>query len=636
MHEHIYIEGVSPTVDLGRYPAKCIAGEPLKIGADIFRDSHDKISAKVRYRRVDAAPDAWTTVPLTLIDKNDRWACQFTPEAPGDHVFVVDAWTDVFGTWLDELEKKIAAGVDVSVVLQEGLQHADNAQRRARGHDRAKLGAAWAALKAASEAPKDTVAAVQSPVVRALMDRCMPRLDAVTSGPYRLIVDRERARFSAWYEFFPRSEGTLRDAAKRLRGIKDMGFDVVYVPPVHPIGTSFRKGKNNALTCEATDVGSPWAIGNEAGGHTAIEPALGTLEDFDHFVATAHNLGLEIAMDFAIQCSPDHPWVKEHPEWFHHRPDGTIKYAENPPKKYQDVYFINFDTPKKMDLWQAWRDVMQFWVNRSVKIFRVDNPHTKSFAFWEWALTEIRQKDPDVFFLSEAFTKPKPMKLLAKLGFNQSYTYFTWRNTSYELKEYLTELSTSGMQQYFRPNFFANTPDILPEFLQTGGRPAFKIRAVLAALLSPTYGIYSGFELCENAPLKGCEEYLDSEKYELKARNWQAEGNITGLLKTLNTLRQTHPALQVIDNITFFDSDNDQLLAFGKKSAQDRLIVVLNLDSHHPHHGTITVPRKWLGDATPDHYEVHDALTGAAYTWSEKNYVRLAPDLQPAHVFTVH
>ncbi|MCS6977569.1 MAG: alpha-amylase family glycosyl hydrolase, partial [Gemmatales bacterium] len=452
--------------------------------------------------------------------------------------------------------------------------------------------------------------------------------------------------FAAWYEFFPRSQtptkersGTFRDSMRRLPDIKRMGFDVVYLPPIHPIGKTNRKGKNNSLMAGPDDPGSPWAIGSAEGGHTAIEPSLGTMADFDAFVAAARELDIDVALDFAVQCSPDHPWVKEHPEWFAHRPDGTIKYAENPPKKYQDIYPLNFDTPAWVSLWEALRDVLLFWIGHGVKIFRVDNPHTKPIHFWEWLISTIKRQHPDVIFLSEAFTRPRVMQTLAKVGFTQSYTYFTWRNTRKELEEYLTELTQTEMAEYFRGNLFANTPDILHAYLQTGGRPAFKVRAVLAATLSSVYGIYSGFELCENVPLRpGSEEYLDSEKYEIKPRDWDAPGNIKEHIAIINRTRQANPALHLYRNLRFHDCDNPEIICYSKATPDygNVVIVVVNLDPHHVQEGMVQLDLKHLGLAPDQPFRVHDQFTGSVWHWrGARNYVRLDPHHEPAHLLIV-
>jgi starch synthase (maltosyl-transferring) len=464
-------------------------------------------------------------------------------------------------------------------------------------------------------------------------------------------VDRERAGFAAWYEMFPRSatddparHGTFRDAEKALPRIAELGFDVVYLPPIHPIGMTFRKGPNNTLVAGPDDPGSPWAIGSEDGGHDAIEPRLGTVEDFEHFVATAEELGLEVALDFALQCSPDHPWVKEHPEWFFIRPDGTIKYAENPPKKYQDIYPINFWCEDREGLWDACKEVLEVWIERGVRTFRVDNPHTKPFAFWEWVIGEIQRDRPDIVFLAEAFTRPKKMKRLAKLGFTQSYTYFTWKNTSYEMTEYFTELTQTEMVEYYRGNFFANTPDILHEYLQLGGPPAFRIRLVLAATVLPIYGIYSGYELFENVPVREkSEEYLDSEKYQIRVRDWDAKPNLNDEIRLINRIRREHPSLQLYDNLRFHLSENPEILFYSKldpngtgPGARDDLLICVNTDPKRPHHTMVNVPLDLLD--IPEHrpYQVEDLLTGAKYTWQgSRNYVRLDPAVQVAHVFRV-
>jgi starch synthase (maltosyl-transferring) len=466
----------------------------------------------------------------------------------------------------------------------------------------------------------------------------------------QVVVDPVLARYGSWYEMFPRSctpdpsrSGTFREAEARLPHVARMGFDVLYLPPVHPIGLSFRKGRNNSLTPEPGDPGSPWAIGAAAGGHTAVEPGLGTIDDFDRFVAAANRVGLEVALDIAFQASPDHPWVREHPEWFKHRPDGTIKYAENPPKKYQDIYPIDFDSAAWPSLWEALRDVFVFWIAHGVKIFRVDNPHTKSFRFWEWCIAELKQRHPDTIFLAEAFTRPKVMRYLAKAGFTQSYTYYTWRNTAQELRDYLTELTTTEVREYMRPNFFANTPDILHEYLQHGGRPAFEVRLVLAATLAAAYGIYSGYELCENVPVRpGSEEYLDSEKYQIKVRDWNQPGNLNALITRMNQVRREHPALQQNDTLVFHMTDNPAFLWFSKSapnasgSGIDRVFVVANTDAHRMQHGWVQVPLDAAGLAADQAYVVEDLLDGSTYTWRGSwNYVRLDPADRMAHVLVI-
>jgi starch synthase (maltosyl-transferring) len=637
---HVLVERVWPQLDCGRYRVKAVAGDEVEVSADIVRDGPDLLCAVVRYRAPDDA--RWREAPMTFVD-NDRWAGAFVPTVVGRYEYCIQAWTDHFSTWRRDLLKRVDAGQDVRTELEEGARlldaHLPLIPSRRRG-----------AIQRAVEVPRETTASVAECVdavtdeqVVVLMRKHSDRADATTTPALELTVDRERARFGAWYEFFPRStgaagrHGTFKSAAARLDAIAQMGFDVVYLPPIHPIGEVNRKGKNHALAVQRGDIGSPWAIGSRHGGHTSTHPDLGTLEDFDDFVAHAHRVGLEVCLDYAIQCSPDHPWVSQHPEWFHHRPDGTIKYAENPPKKYQDIYPINFDTQDKEGLWTELKGVLDFWIERGVKIFRVDNPHTKAFAFWEWAIESLKADHPDLILLSEAFTRPKVMQTLAKIGFTQSYTYFTWRNTKWELTEYLTELSRSEMVYYFRPNFFANTPDILHAYLQDGGPPAFKIRLVLAALLSPSYGIYSGYEFFENiAMAPGSEEYLNSEKFELRHRDFDASGSLAPYIARINEIRHKHPSLSLFANLHFHQTDKDHLLAFSKSSPEDTVLVIVNLNPFHWEEGTINVDLDALriGDhARP--YEVHDLITETTYLWhGSHNYVRLDPD-EPAHIFEV-
>jgi starch synthase (maltosyl-transferring) len=637
---HLIIDRVSPQIDCGRYRVKAIIGDEVEVSADILRDGPELLSAVVRYR--GPRDVRWREAPMAFVD-NDRWAGLFYPSAVGRYEYAIQAWTDHFSTWRRDLIKRLDAGQEVHTELEEGALLLEEhlpliPSRRRRGIERA------ADLLRTKDAPlQERIAAVTDERVVALMNKYSDRRGATTTESLEMTVDRERARFGAWYEFFPRStgiagdHGTFKSAAARLPAIAEMGFDVVYLPPIHPVGEINRKGKNHALVAESDDVGSPWAIGSRHGGHTAVHPDLGTLEDFDDFVAEAKHLGLEVCLDYAIQSAPDHPWVTEHPEWFHHRPDGTIKYAENPPKKYQDIYPINFDTPDKEGLWRALKDVLDFWIARGVKIFRVDNPHTKAFPFWEWLIESLKADHPDLILLSEAFTKPKVMQTLAKLGFTQSYTYFTWRNSKWEIMEYLTELSRSEMVQYFRPNFFANTPDILHAFLQDGGPPAFKIRLVLAALLSPSYGIYSGYELFENVPFApGSEEYLHSEKFELRPRDYDAPKTLVPYITRINEIRRSHSSLSLLANLHFHRIDKDHLIAFSKSSPGDTILVVVNLNPFHWEEGTINVDLGAL--RIDDHarpYEVHDLITGSTYLWhGTHNYVRLDPE-EPAHIFEV-
>jgi len=642
MQGMIWIEDVRPSVDRGAYPAKWVVDSPCRVSADIFRDGHAVLRAVVRWRA--KGERRWREETLTHT-VNDRWEGQFPVQAHGAYEFAILAWTDVYGTWLADLTKRVAAGQTVTSELTEGVQLLTPYVERARSAQRKRIEAAIDALRADGGSGMAGLAAASDPALLTVLEKLDPRADAVASAVvYPLWVDRARAHVSAWYELFPRSQGThpgkaatFRDAERRLPDIQRMGFDVLYLPPIHPIGKTNRKGRNNALVAAPGDPGSPWAIGGEAGGHTAIEPALGTLADFRHFVQAAGKHGLEVALDFAIQCSPDHPWVKEHPAWFYHRPDGTIKYAENPPKKYEDVYPVNFDTEDREGLWQALKEVLLFWIEQGVTIFRVDNPHTKPLIFWDWLIREVHGRHPGIVFLAEAFTRPKIMKALAKVGFTQSYTYFTWRNTKWELVEYLTELAHTEMAEYYRPNFWPNTPDILPEVLQVGGHNAFQIRFLLAATLSPNYGIYSGFELCENEAIPGHEEYLNSEKYEIRVRDWDAPGNIKPLITRVNALRREHPALQDLRNIRFLDCDNDQILAYAKQGAPGvaTLLIAVNLNPEHPQATTVVVPPDVVGVEPGETYRVHDLLTGDAYEWSENNYVRLVPGSQPAHIFRV-
>jgi len=643
MLERHIIEAVMPSVDCGRYPAKRIVGDICVVEADIFRDGHDVIRAAVKWRRKRDA--RFSEAPMMHID-NDRWRGEFPLSDNGPYVFTVEAWTDRFASWLADFTKKAAAGRDVTSDLLEGSHLLERIVRTAKDSDRALLTSALRRIQELGAAEATAVAQVLTAseiaeITARLGERaeanCCPEMFEVT-------VDRPRARVGAWYEIFPRSQGniaghatTLREAEQRLPELRDMGFDVIYLTPIHPIGVTNRKGPNNALRGDGSSPGSPWAIGSGAGGHMAVEPSLGTLHDFDHFRATAEKLGLEIALDFAIQCSPDHPWVKKHPEWFNRRPDGSIKYAENPPKEYQDIYPVNFDTVQQQELMEELLRTVMFWVDHGVKIFRVDNPHTKPVRFWEWLIAKVHETHPEVIFLAEAFTRPKMMKVLAKAGFSQSYTYFTWRNTKGELTDYLTELTQTSMREYFRPNFFTNTPDILTEVLQRGGRPAFKMRLVLAATLAPSYGMYSGYELCENQAVPGSEEYLGSEKYEIKARNWRSPGNIREFIALINRIRHENPALHEFTNLSFLPADNDQILFYAKTTSDHRnsLLIAVNLDPFAWHESTVTVPPTVIGLVPGQPFQVRDLLTGAVYTWGERNYVRLDPQLEPAHILRV-
>ena len=637
------IENLQPVVDGGRYPTKRIVGEDLVVEADIFKDGHDVVAAALKWRVL--AERRWRETPMAYID-NDRWRGVCTLYDVAIYEYTVEAWTDTFRGWQLEFTAKFGAGIsELRSEALEGAALLEAASRRARDRtDSARLLELSRRMCKAGTAEINKIA--QSRELEVLMATYADRDNATHYAPApRVIVDRPAAQIGAWYEFFPRSAGgrgdrgsTFRDCLPRVDDAKAMGFDVIYFPPIHPIGHTNRKGRNNSITCEPGDPGVPWAIGSEAGGHKAVEPSLGTLADFDWLQEQVRKRGMEIALDFAINCSPDHPYVKEHPDWFYKRPDGTIKYAENPPKKYEDIYPLNFRCDDWRELWAEIKSIVLFWARRGVRIFRVDNPHTKPVAFWEYLVSGVRAKYPDVVFLSEAFTRPKMMKALAKAGFNQSYSYFTWRNSKRELIEYFTELTQTEMSEYFRANLWPNTPDILPFVLQDGGRPAFMIRVLLAATLSTLYGIYSGYELCENEALSGREEYRDSEKYQWKERDWNAPGNIKDWIAQLNKIRKENRALQSYDNLRFYHADNDAILFYGKMTpARDNIIlIVVNLDPHRKQNSYIDVPIDQFGQMESDVYQVHDLLSDARYTWrGRQNYVELDPEIQPAHVFRV-
>jgi len=694
--EHITIECVTPELDAGRFPVKRVIGDVVEVSADIFKEGHDLIAARILYRGPDESE--WYAAPMAFDHDADRWFGSFTVDRIGQWSYTVEAWTDVFGTWRSGLKKKFEANVDVWVELLEGAQFIRQAARRAR------IGSARSTLLQTAAVLEDEQELPMSVRVHRALDDALPALMAEHWTPrdltrYRrdlvIQVDRERAGFAAWYEMFPRSNGpsgqhgTFVSAMEQLPRIAELGFDVVYLPPIHPIGKVNRKGRNNTLNPEPGDVGSPWAIGSDEGGHDAIHPDLGSVDDFSRFVQRAGELGMEVALDYALQCAPDHPWVKEHPDWFHIRPDGSIAYAENPPKKYQDIYPLNFWCDDRENLWNACRDVLLYWIERGVKTFRVDNPHTKAFAFWEWCIAEVQSRHPEAIFFSEAFTRPKRMNYLAKLGFTMSYTYFTWKNAQWDLQPYVEELTQGPVAEYYRGNFFANTPDILNEYLVNGGRPAFRIRLLLAGTLLPLYGIYSGYELCENVPLKpGSEEYLDSEKYQLKSRDFDAPANINADIQRLNRIRRTETALQHHRNLTFHLSENAEILFYRKaapgRTAADRerarraarirgnmakdipvggalgaqalgtmsaaqapasrqggepardLLVVVTLDPVRVQETMVHVPLDELGIREDEPYVVVDLLTGARYTWrGRRNYVRLDPAMQVGHVLRV-
>jgi starch synthase (maltosyl-transferring) len=651
----IVISDVEPVIDCGRRPAKAVPGETFEVSATVFREGHEVPGAGVVLRG-----PAGQRLPISrmreILPGTDRYAAEVTPDAEGRWRFHVEAWGDPIGHWHHDAAIKVPRGQDVELMLAAGAALFDRAARsplRPLAH-RSALAAVAARLGDRGLAPWDRLAAADDEEVAAILAAAPLREMLTRSTAYPLVVHRTRALYGAWYEFFPRSEGvqvdpmgrreprggTLRTAMCRLDGIARMGFDVVYLPPVHPIGTTARKGRNNALHAGPGDPGSPWAIGSPDGGHDAIHPELGTFADFDAFVARTRELGMEVAIDLALQTSPDHPWVTGHPEWFTHRIDGSIAHAENPPKKYQDIYPLNFDRDPDGIYAEVLR-VLRLWMSHGVRIFRVDNPHTKPLAFWERLLAEVDSTDPDVIFLAEAFTRPAMMHTLAKIGFHQSYTYFTWRNTAPELIGYLRELSGPAAP-YMRPNFFTNTPDILNEYLQHGGPTAFKVRAVLAAMMSPSWGMYSGYELCENSPVRpGSEEYLDSEKYAYRPRDWAAaEREPTGIapfIARLNLIRRSHPALHWLRNLRFHYVDQPGLICFSKHSSRDSdtVLAVVNLDPHQPREATVWLDMAALGVDDRSQFVVTDELTGESYRWGPVNYVRLDPATAPAHIFTV-
>jgi len=628
----IRILDVRPQIDGGRYDVKRTVGERLEVSAEVFRDGHDAIRAVLRYRPPGGE---WREAPMSWIDREvdgDRWAGSFVPDREGIWAYEVGAFTDHFATWHDEVGRKRAAGEeDLSSEVIEGAELLRAARPRAALIDGQRIDAALRVVDDDMATLEAKLDAVLHPRLLEAVERNPERRDFVTANPLSVEVEREHARFGAWYELFPRSWGGFDGVRAQLPRLAELGFDVVYLPPIHPIGHTNRKGKNNALVAGPDDPGSPWAIGSELGGHEAIEPSLGDVAAFEALVGAAREHGMEIALDFAIQCSADHPWLQEHPEWFNHRPDGTLKYAENPPKRYQDIYNLNFDCEDWKGLWEALRDIVVLWVERGVRTFRVDNPHTKPLPFWEWLIADVRAAHPDVIFLAEAFTRRAKMMALGKLGFSQSYTYFTWKNSKWELTEYVDELAYVTAD-YSRPNFFANTPDILTSYLVDGGPPAFEARLVLAATLSPTYGIYSGFESFENVPVKpGSEEYVDSEKYQLRDR--ALDGPLLPLVARINRVRRENPALQHLSNIAWLDTENDALIAYVKRSGDNTVIVAVSLDPHNTREGIVNVPA-WLGTAPA--FKVRDLLDDQLYGWSiGRNYLRLAPGQRMAHVMRV-
>ena len=637
----VVVERVRPEIDCGRFAAKRVIGDLLVIEADVFADGHDELSARLLYRH--QCDSDWHESRMKRVE-NDRWRGQFKLERLGRYQYTVEGWIDRFETWRRDLIRRIGAGQDLDLEFRIGAELIDDAGEAADGEDAAILHA-WARKlrQQTDRESRETIAVADE--VAAMVHRHAPhRFAARYDRELSVVVDREKARFSTWYEVFPRScspepgkHGTLRDCEAWLPYIASMGFDVLYLPPIHPIGHTFRKGTNNSTQAGPDDVGSPWAIGSEEGGHTSIHPALGTLDDFDHLLARAKEHGLEIALDIAFQCTPDHPYAREHPEWFRKRPDGTIQYAENPPKKYQDIYPLDFETPDWRALWEELHRVLLFWIGRGARLFRVDNPHTKAFAFWEWVIAEIKQHYPDVLFLAEAFTRPRVMYRLAKLGFSQSYSYFTWRNTKEEIKQYFAELMQTDAREYFRPNLWPNTPDILPENLQMGGRPAFMIRLILAATLAGNYGIYGpAFELGENVPREpGSEEYLHSEKYELKHRDLQSPSSLREFITRINQIRRENPALQADRNLHFHDTDNPSVICYSKATddLSNTVIVIANLDAFHAQSGWVNLDLGALGLEEDRPFQAHDLLGAGRYLWhGTRVYFELAPESLPAHI----
>ena len=641
LRRRVVIEHVTPEIDSGQFPVKRTPGEDVIVEADVYADGHDAVVARLLWRRCGDAD--WTDTPMEALG-NDRWMARFAVRDVADYEYAIEGWVDRFETWRQELSKKIGVAQDVASELLEGAEIIRGAMEHASAPDLIAMQTAAESLEDASQPQGARATAGLAADLRAAMMRHADRSQATRYEHVLLVhVDRERARFGAWYEMFPRSagtdhtrSGTFKEAAARLPYVASMGFDVLYLPPIHPIGRSYRKGRNNTLDPQPGDPGSPWAIGSAEGGHTAVEPGLGTIEDFDDFRAEAERAGLEIALDIAFQASPDHPYVSAHPEWFRHRPDGTIKYAENPPKKYQDIYPFDFDSRDWQALWTELRDVFEFWIGHGVRIFRVDNPHTKPFRFWQWLIADLQSRHPDTIFLAEAFTRPKVMRYLAKAGFTQSYSYFTWRNTKGEITEYFTELTGTDVREYMRPNLFANTPDILHEFLQQGGRPAFEIRLVLAATLGASYGIYSGFELGENVPVRlGSEEYLDSEKYQIRVRDFEQAGSLAELISRVNGIRHAERALQFDRGLQFHETDNPQLICYSKRAPEGGapLLIVITLDPHHMQHGWIRVPLADWNLATEQPFAAVDLISDEHYTWrGEWNYVRFDPEYRVAHI----
>lgn len=637
------IEGVSPEIDAGRFPIKRVVGDRVIVEADIFADGHDQISADLLYR-IAGEPEWQRTSFASLV--NDRWRGDFVVDQIGRYEYTIVAWVDHLKTWRHDFDRRLASETHSLIDIKIGAAYIAAHAERARGDDARTL-SDWAnELDSATDLDAATASALDDALLALALAYPDTTLQTTYGRELEIVVDRERARFSSWYELFPRStggdgaHGTFADVERLLPYIAGMGFDVLYLPPIHPIGHAFRKGRNNSVNAEAGDPGSPWAIGAAEGGHTSILPQLGSLDDFRHLIGAAADHGLEMALDIAFQTSPDHPYVVEHPEWFRWRPDNTVQYAENPPKKYQDIYPFEFETDGWRSLWEELRDVFHFWIEQGIHIFRVDNPHTKPFAFWEWLITSLKADYPDLIFLSESFTRPKVMYRLAKLGFTQSYTYFTWRNTAHEIREYLTEITTPPLSDYFRPNLWPNTPDILNEYLQSGRRPAFIARLILAATLGASYGIYGpAFELLEHVPSEpGKEEYLNSEKYQLRQWDLNRPDSIRDLITQMNRIRRENPELHQNRTLHFHNIDNPEMVAYSKSDPESPnvLLVVVNLDPYYTHSGWIDLDLEALGVDDSRPFQVHDLLTDDRYLWSGRNnFVQISPDALPAHIFKI-
>ncbi|MEO5355838.1 MAG: alpha-1,4-glucan--maltose-1-phosphate maltosyltransferase [Nitrospirae bacterium YQR-1] len=640
------IEAITPAVDGGKFPIKREVGETLVVKAAVYRDGHDLTRVNLKYKE-KYGDNTWQSVEMESLNQGlDLWQGSFILEKNTRYLYTIEAYTDIYQSWLKDTTKKLAAGADIRSELAEGEIFLTSLIDESVPDDEKSYLKGILVLISKKKNQKDKLTIMSDAVLTDFVTMYEQKPDLTVNEPFlEVIVDRERARYAAWYEIFPRSQGnkpgksaTFKDCIKRLPEIKEMGFDVLYLTPIHPIGVTNRKGPNNSLNPTPQDPGCPYAIGSELGGHKATEPGLGTIKDFTELEKACKSMGMEIALDFAINCSPDHPYVKDHPEWFFKRPDGTIKYAENPPKKYEDIYPLNFYAPgdAKDALWEEMRSILEFWIKHGVRIFRVDNPHTKPIPFWQWLITELQRVYPDVIFLSEAFTRPPVMRMLAKVGFTQSYTYFTWRNFKGEITEYFTELTQSECAEYMRGNLFANTPDILPQILQIAGRPAFKMRLVLAATLSSVYGIYSGYELCENAAVAGKEEYLNSEKYDYKVWDWDRAGNIKDFITKINRIRRENPALHQYKNLRFHHCDNDNVLFYVKTTVDNKSIIlcVVNLDPFNTHSCKLTIPVGQFGIAYDETYELHNLINGERMLVKGQEYfVTLNPDWEPAFIY---